>query len=76
MITKKLILAVTLAVAPALVAQVHARFTPAQVTELVLDVMRNSAQKVAVALAVDDPHVTSGTELYTLTEDGDVAYLA
>jgi hypothetical protein len=38
-------------------------------------VMRNSCQKVAVALAVDDPHVTSGVELYALTGDGDVEYL-
>jgi len=60
---------------PALVAQVHEHFTPPQVIEIVLDVMRNSCQKVAVALAVDDPHVTSGVELYAITDDGDVAYL-
>jgi alkylhydroperoxidase family enzyme len=59
-----------------LAAQVHSQFRPPQVIEILLDVMRNSCQKVAVALAVDDPHVTSGTELYALTEDGDVAYLA
>jgi alkylhydroperoxidase family enzyme len=58
-----------------LVAQVHQHFTPPQVIELVLDVMRNSCQKVAVALAVDDPHVTSGVELYAITDDGDVEYL-
>jgi hypothetical protein len=28
-----------------------------------------------VALAVDDPHVTSGVELYALTPDGDVEFL-
>jgi alkylhydroperoxidase family enzyme len=60
---------------PQLVEQVHQNFTPPQVIELVLDVMRNSCQKVAVALAVDDPHVTSGVELYALTGDGDVEYL-
>jgi alkylhydroperoxidase family enzyme len=60
---------------PALVAQVHGQFTPPQVIEIIFDVMRNSCQKVAVALAVDDPHVTSGTELYALTEDGDVEFL-
>jgi alkylhydroperoxidase family enzyme len=58
-----------------LVAQVHQYFTPPEVIELVLDVMRNSCQKVAVALAVDDPHVTSGVELYAITDDGDVEYL-
>jgi hypothetical protein len=40
-----------------------------------MDVMRNSCQKVAVALAVDDPHVSSGIELYEVTEEGDVEYL-
>lgn len=60
---------------PSLVAQVHQYFTPPQVVEIVLDVMRNSCQKVAVALAVDDPHVTSGVELYALTAEGDVAFL-
>ena len=60
---------------PPLAEQVHRHFTPSQVVEIVLDVMRNSAQKVAVALAVDDPHVTSGVELYALTADGDVEYL-
>jgi alkylhydroperoxidase family enzyme len=60
---------------PSLVAQVHQHFTPPQVIEIVLDVMRNSCQKVAVALAVDDPHVTSGVELYAITDDGDVEYL-
>jgi alkylhydroperoxidase family enzyme len=60
---------------PSLVAQVHQYFTPPQVAEIVLDVMRNSCQKVAVALAVDDPHVTSGVELYALTAEGDVEFL-
>jgi alkylhydroperoxidase family enzyme len=60
---------------PSLAAQVHEHFTPPQVIEIVLDVMRNSCQKVAVALAVDDPHVTSGVELYALTADGDVEFL-
>ena len=60
---------------PPLVAQVHQYFTPAQIVEILLDVMRNSCQKVAVALAVDDPHVTSGVELYALTDEGDVEFL-
>jgi alkylhydroperoxidase family enzyme len=60
---------------PSLAAQVHQHFAPPQIIEIVLDVMRNSCQKVAVALAVDAPHVTSGVELYALTADGDVEYL-
>ncbi|HEX3980083.1 MAG TPA: hypothetical protein VHW93_02615, partial [Acidimicrobiales bacterium] len=34
-----------------LVAQIHSWFTAPQIVELVMDVMRNSAQKIAVALA-------------------------
>ncbi len=59
-----------------LAAQVHRCFTPDQVVELVMDVMRNSGQKVAVALAADDPHVTSGFERFEITADGAVTYLA
>lgn len=58
-----------------LAAQAHEHFTPAQVIEIVIDVMRNSGQKVAVALAVDAPHVSSGVELYEITEEGDVEFL-
>ncbi len=58
-----------------LVAQVHRWFTPEQVVELVMDVMRNSGQKIAVALAADDPHVTSGIERFEITAEGDVEYL-
>jgi alkylhydroperoxidase family enzyme len=58
-----------------LVARVTTQFSAPQVVEIVLDVMRNSCQKVAVALAVDDAHVTSGVELYAITEEGAVEYL-
>jgi alkylhydroperoxidase family enzyme len=58
-----------------LAAQVHERFTPTQVVELVMDVMRNSGQKMAVALAADDPHVTEGVERFEITASGDVVYL-
>jgi hypothetical protein len=57
-----------------LVAQVHGWFTPAQVVELVMDVMRNSGQKIAVALAADDPHVASGIERFEITPTGEVEY--
>jgi len=58
-----------------LVAQVRSAFTAGQVAELVLDVMRNSAQKVAVTLGGDAPHVEEGVELYALADDGDVVFL-
>jgi alkylhydroperoxidase family enzyme len=60
---------------PSLAGQVHRWFTPEQVVELVMDVMRNSGQKIAVALAADEPHVTSGIERFEITADGAVEYL-
>ncbi len=59
----------------ALVDQVQRWFTPRQVVELVMDVMRNSGQKIAVALAADAPHVTSGVERFAITATGEVEYL-
>jgi hypothetical protein len=59
-----------------LAEQLHRWYSPLQVVELVMDVMRNSGQKIAVALAADDPHVASGTEQFEITESGDVVYLA
>ncbi len=56
--------------------QVHRWHTPRQVVELVMDVMRNSGQKIAVALAADDPHVASGVERFVIGAGGDVEYLA
>ncbi len=56
--------------------QVLGWYTPLQVVELVMDVMRNSGQKIAVALAADDPHVTAGVERFVIGAGGDVEYLA
>jgi AhpD family alkylhydroperoxidase len=56
-------------------AQVRQWFTPPQVVELVMDVMRNSGQKIAVALAADEPHVASGIERFEITATGEVEYL-
>jgi hypothetical protein len=58
----------------ALVEQVRSHFSPRQAVELVADVMRNSCQKVAVALGADAAHVEDGTEHFTLV-DGDVVFL-
>jgi alkylhydroperoxidase family enzyme len=43
-----------------------------QVVELVLDVTRNSANKIAVALGADAAAVESGVELFTTDADGTV----
>lgn len=57
-----------------LASQVRAHFDDAQVTELVLDVMRNAANKIAVAFRADAPHVAEGVELFDVLPDGEVVY--
>lgn len=44
--------------------------TPAQVVEVVLDVARNAANKIAVALGADAAAVTDGVELFTTDAEG------
>jgi hypothetical protein len=41
-------------------------FSPAEGAELVLDLMRNSANKIAVAFGADAPHVSEGVEYYDI----------
>jgi alkylhydroperoxidase family enzyme len=53
---------------------VRAHFTPAQAVELVLDVFRNAGNKIAVALAADDPNVDEGVEVYDINPDGTLSY--
>ena len=56
---------------PALAPQVRATFLPAEAVELVLDVARNSANKIAVALGADQAQVPDGElELYDVGADG------
>lgn len=55
-------------------AGVRAHFTDDEATELTLDVMRNAANKIAVALAADAPRVADGTERYLLGVDGQPVY--
>jgi hypothetical protein len=57
-----------------LVAQSHLHFSDAELVELVLDVMRNAANKVAVAFGADEPHVPEGIEIYDVGPDGVVVY--
>lgn len=57
-----------------LVAELHRHFDPAQLVEMVLDSARNSANKFAVSLRVDDPHVTEGYEVYDVAPDGTTTY--
>ncbi len=51
-------------------AGVRNNFSENQAFELTLDIMRNAANKIMVSLGVDAPLVTDGTELFSVTEDG------
>lgn len=54
------------------VSRAHEHFAPAQLVELVLDVMRNSANKVAVAFGADAPNVSDGLQVYDIGPEGDM----
>ena len=56
----------------ALVDAAHRHFSHAQQLEIVFDVVRNAANKIAVAFGADDPIVTDGIEFYDLDHNGDV----
>jgi alkylhydroperoxidase family enzyme len=57
-----------------LVEQVRAAFSTQQALELVLDLVRNAANKVAVALQADQPVVSVGVEYFSVGRDGALAY--
>jgi alkylhydroperoxidase family enzyme len=50
-------------------------FSPVETVEIVLDVVRNAANKIAVLFAADAPHVAEGFEPFDVTADGEVVYL-
>jgi alkylhydroperoxidase family enzyme len=55
-----------------LVAQVHGAFTPAESAEIVLDVVRNATNKIAVAFGADAPQVADGIEYFDIDRRGEV----
>jgi alkylhydroperoxidase family enzyme len=57
-----------------LVEQVRATFSPQETIEMVLDLVRNAANKVAVALQADQAVVTVGVEYFSVGSDGTLAY--
>ncbi len=59
---------------PDVVLAVRRELTASEWTELVLDVMRNAANKIAVALEADAPHVSEGVEIYDIDERGEAVY--
>ena len=59
---------------PHVVAAARATLSPAERLEVVLDVMRNGANKIAVALDADAADVDEGYEVYDLGPDGVPVY--
>lgn len=55
-------------------AGVREHFSDAEALEMTFDVMRNASNKMAVALAVDTPRVTHGTERYLIDADGQTVF--
>lgn len=55
-------------------AEVRSRFSEAEAVELTFDVMRNSSNKIAVALGADAARVESGTERYLIDVDGQTVF--
>jgi alkylhydroperoxidase family enzyme len=55
-----------------LISQVHAEFSTAESSEIILDVVRNAANKIAVAFSTDAPVVADGTEFFDTDGAGDV----
>ncbi len=57
-----------------LAAQLLEHWSPVELVELVLDVVRNAANKIAVAFGADEPHVTDGLEYYDTDAAGELVY--
>ncbi len=55
-----------------LVTQVDKELTTAESTEIVLDVVRNAANKIAVAFAADAPRATGAIEFFDIDSSGEV----
>lgn len=53
---------------------VRSTFAPAEAVEIVLDVVRNGANKIAVALEADQANVTDGVEFFSMDEAGELTY--
>jgi hypothetical protein len=53
-------------------SQVRAAFSPEEALEIVLDVSRNAANKIAVALGADQPNVADGIEYFDTDRGGEL----
>lgn len=57
-----------------LAESVRSTFTPAEAIEIVLDVVRNGANKIAVALEADQANVEDGVEYFSVDGSGALTY--
>ena len=56
------------------VADIRQHLSPAQAVEVALDVVRNAANKIAVALGADAPEVTDGVQLFEVDATGTLTF--
>lgn len=59
---------------PRVASDVHVHFSPAEAVELVIDMMRNSCNKIAVSTGTDQANVEDGIEVYDVNPDGSVDF--
>jgi len=57
---------------PSAVTALRQHFSPEELHEMIHDVVRNSANKFAVAVGGDAPVVAEGREYFDINADGDV----
>jgi hypothetical protein len=63
-----------LAYPPDLAEQVAGAFSRAETDEILFDIVRNAANKIAVLFGADAPHVTEGVEFYEIDASGELVY--
>ena len=59
---------------PAVASEVRTHFSPAEAVELVIDMMRNACNKIAVSTGTDQANVIDGIEVYDVNPDGSVDF--
>jgi len=63
-----------LASPPELASQVASSFSRDETVEILFDIVRNAANKIAVLFGADEPHVSEGVEYYDIDAAGDLVY--
>jgi len=63
-----------LAYRPDLASQVASSFSRDETVEILFDIVRNAANKIAVLFGADEPHVSEGVEFYDIDAAGDLVY--